>query len=167
MFDNSNVIVGLEIGTSKICCIVGELHPDTGALNIVAVGRAKSRGVRKGEIVDAAVAEEDVRAAIVEAEDMSNSEINSVYLGVSGAHIRGTTNRGVHPIVSHDRAITEDDVDDVVKNSKVVNLPPGDLLSWTVSVELRIPKGCTARGWSWICTSCTATSTACKPLCAS
>jgi cell division protein FtsA len=126
MFDNSNVIVGLEIGTSKICCIVGELHPDTGALNIVAVGRAKSRGVRKGEIVDAAVAEEDVRAAIIEAEDMSNSEINSVYLGVSGAHIRGTTNRGVHPIVSHDRAITEEDVDDVVKNSKVVNLPPGD-----------------------------------------
>ena len=125
MFDNSNVIVGLEIGTTKVCAIVSEFNPDTAGLNIVGVGQAKSRGVRKGEIVDAATAEEDVRNALHAAEEMSNSEIHSVYLGVSGAHIRGFTNRGIHPIVSADRAITEDDQQDVVKNAKAVNLPPG------------------------------------------
>ena len=122
MFDNSSVIVGLEIGTSKVCAVVGEFNAD-GALNIVAVGQAKSRGVRKGEIVDTAAVEEDVRNAIVEAEQMADAEINSVYLGVSGAHIRGFSNRGTHPVASADREISEDDIADVVKNAKAVNLP--------------------------------------------
>lgn len=122
MFDSSSVIVGLEIGTSKICAIVGELNPD-GALNIVGVGQAPSRGVRKGEIVDANAVEESIRDAIVQAENMADAEIHSVYLGVTGGHIRGFTNHGVHPVVSADREITQDDVDDVVKNAKSVNFP--------------------------------------------
>jgi len=79
--------------------------------------------VRKGEIVDAALAEEDVRNAIVEAEKMANVEIRSVYLGVTGGHIRGFNNHGIHPVVSADREISEDDVEDVVKNAKAINLP--------------------------------------------
>ena len=67
MFDDSNIIVGLEIGTSKVCAVVGEQAAD-GALNIIGLGQARSRGVRKGEIVDPKQAEEDVRNAIVEAE---------------------------------------------------------------------------------------------------
>jgi len=122
MFDESSIIVGLEIGTSKICAVVGEQGAD-GALNIVGLGQARSRGVRKGEIADAALVEEDVRNAIVEAEKMADVEIRSVYLGVSGAHIRGFNNRGVHPVVSADREISRDDVGDVVKNAKAINLP--------------------------------------------
>src|SRR6185437_16068554 len=79
--------------------------------------------VRKGEIVNAPTVEEDVRQAIVEAEQMADVEIRSVYLGVSGGHIRGFNNRGVHPVVSADREISTDDVDDVVKNAKAINLP--------------------------------------------
>ena len=122
MFDPSSIIVGLEIGTSKVCAVVGELAPD-GALNIVGVGQARSRGVRKGEIVDTQKAEEDVRHAIVEAEQMADVEIRSVCLGVTGSHVRGFINRGVHPVVSADREITEEDVQDAIKNAKVVNLP--------------------------------------------
>src|SRR5437667_6683793 len=122
MFDGSSIIVGLEIGTSKVCAIVGELSPE-GALNIVGLGQARSRGVRKGEIVDASLAEEDVRHAIVEAEQMADVEIRSVYLGVSGSHVRGFNNRGVHPVVSADREISEVDVQDVIKNAKTINLP--------------------------------------------
>lgn len=122
MFDPASIIVGLEIGTSKVCAVVGELNPN-GALNIVGVGQSKSRGVRKGEITDAPAANEDVRNAIVEAEQMADVEIRSVYLGVSGGHIRGFTNRGVHPVVSSDREITADDVEDVIKNAKAINLP--------------------------------------------
>jgi len=128
MFENSNIIVGLEIGTSKICAVVGESR-EGGAdsaksgLNIIGLGQARSRGVRKGELVDAQQAEEDVRNAIVEAEQMADVEIRSVYLGVTGGHIRGFNNRGVHPVVSADREITDDDVQDVIKNAKAINLP--------------------------------------------
>jgi len=122
MFDDSNIIVGLEIGTSKICVVVGEQGAD-GTLNIVGLGQARTLGVRKGEIVDAAQAEECVRNAIVEAEQKADVEIRSVYLGVTGGHIRGFNNRGVHPVVSADREISEDDVQDVIKNAKAINLP--------------------------------------------
>jgi cell division protein FtsA len=122
MFDSSSIVVGLEIGTSKVCAVVGELNAE-GAVNIVGLGQSRSRGVRKGEIIDAPQAEEDIRNAIVEAEQMADAEICSVYLGVTGAHIRGFNNRGVHPVVSADREISEDDVQDVLKNAKTINLP--------------------------------------------
>ena len=122
MSDEANIIVGLEIGTSKICAVVGEQKGD-GTLNLVGLGQSPARGMRKGEIVDVAQAEECVRNAIVEAEQMADVEIRSVYLGVTGAHIRGFNNRGVHPVVSADREISEDDVQDVVKNAKAINLP--------------------------------------------
>ena len=122
MFDPSSIIVGLEIGTSKVCAVVGELTAD-GVLNVVGLGQARSRGVRKGEIADAPIAEEDVRQAIVEAEQMADVEIRSVYLGVTGGHVRGFNNRGVHPVASSDREITEEDVQDVIKNAKTINLP--------------------------------------------
>jgi cell division protein FtsA len=122
MFDNSSIIVGLEIGTSKICAVVGEINA-ANALNVIGLGQARSRGVRKGEIADAALAGEDVRNAIVEAEQMANVEIRSVYLGVTGNHIRGFNNHGVHPVVSADREITVEDTQDVVKNAKAINLP--------------------------------------------
>ncbi len=122
MVDQPNIIVGLETGTSKICAVVGEVNAE-GALNIIGVGQAKSRGVRKGEIVDPAAAEEDIRSAISNAEQMADVEIRSVFLGTTGAHIRGFNNRGVHPVVSADREITEDDVRDVIKNARAINLP--------------------------------------------
>lgn len=122
MFDPASIIVGLEIGTSKVCAVVGEFNPD-GALNIVGLGQARSRGVRKGEITDPQTAEEDIRQAIVEAEQMADVEIRSVFLGVTGGHLRGFNNRGVHPVVSADREITEEDVQDVIKNAKAINIP--------------------------------------------
>jgi cell division protein FtsA len=122
MFDPSSIIVGLEIGTSKVCAVVGELNAEN-ALNVVGLGQARSRGVRKGEIADAPMVEEDVRHAIVEAEQMADVEIRSVYLGVTGGHLRGFNNRGVHPVVSADREISEEDVQDVIKNAKTINLP--------------------------------------------
>jgi cell division protein FtsA len=122
MFDSASIIVGLEIGTSKICVVAGEIN-SANALNIIGLGQSRSRGVRKGEIADAALAQEDVRNAIVEAEQMANVEIRSVYLGVTGNHIRGFNNHGVHPVPSADREITQEDVQDVMKNAKAINLP--------------------------------------------
>jgi cell division protein FtsA len=122
MFDDGNIIAGLEIGTSKICVVVGELTAD-GGLNIIGLGQSPSQGVRKGEITDPQKVEENLRTAMFEAEQMADVEIRSVYLGVSGGHVRGFNNRGMHPVVSADREISPDDVDDVLKNAKAINLP--------------------------------------------
>lgn len=122
MFNKSSVIVGLEIGTSKVCAVVGEVN-DSEELNIIGIGQARSRGVRKGEIIDSSRAEEDIRAAIVEAESMADVEIRSVFLGVTGSHIASLTNRGVHPVSSVDREITGEDVEDAIKNAKAVHFP--------------------------------------------
>src|ERR1700744_223269 len=122
MFEDSNIIVGLEIGPSKIGPVVGKQAAD-GAVNIVGLGQARSRGVRKGEIINPEQVEEDLRAAVFEAEQMADVEIRSVYLGVSGGHIRGFNNRGLHTVVSAEREITEEDVQDVIKNAKAINLP--------------------------------------------
>ena len=122
MHRTSSVIVGLEIGTSKICAIVGEVN-ESDELNITGIGQSKSRGVRKGEIVDSRRVEEEVRIAIDEAEKMADVEIRSVYLGVTGSHISCLTNRGVHPVASVDREIMPEDVEDAIKNAKAVRLP--------------------------------------------
>lgn len=124
MFDPApQLVVGLEIGTSKVCAVVGEHHPN-GALHIIGLGQARSRGVRKGEIVDHTAAAEDVRAALAEAEQMADVEIRSVYLGVSGAHLLSFNHRGRHTIPSHDRVIMQEDVQDVVGNARAFTLPP-------------------------------------------
>jgi len=122
MFDESNIVVGLEIGTSKICVVVGEQNAE-GAVNIIGLGQSPSNGVRKGEICDSEKVESELRTAISEAEQMADVEIRSVYLGVTGSHIRGFNNRGKHPVVSADREISADDVQDVIKNAKAINLP--------------------------------------------
>ncbi|MBI4660920.1 MAG: cell division protein FtsA [Verrucomicrobia bacterium] len=122
MFKSSPIIVGLDLGTSKICAVVAEIN-EAGAINVIGVGQAKSRGIRKGEIVDANACGEDIRNAIVDAEQNADVEIRSVFLGVTGGHIQGFNNRGFHPVVSDDREITEDDIQDAIKNAKAINLP--------------------------------------------
>jgi len=122
MFKTPPVIVGLEVGTSKVVAMVGDVGAN-GALNIIGVGQSRSRGVRKGEIADASMVEEDIRNAIVEAEQMADVEIRSVFLGVTGTHVRGLNNRGVQQVLSVDREITPEDVQDVIKNAKAINLP--------------------------------------------
>ena len=134
---DSQIIVGLEIGTSKICVVVGEVS-DTQVANIIGLGQCKSRGVRKGEIVDASVVEEDVRNAIVEAEHMADVEIQSVFLGVTGSHMRGFNNTGVHPVVSADREINDADIQDVIKNATAVNLPSDHSVIHVIRQHFRV-----------------------------
>ena len=137
MFDSSSIIVGLEIGTSKVCAVVGEAA-DGGALNIVGVGQARSRGVRKGEICDPSLAEEDVRSAIADAEKSADAMIKSVYLGVTGGHIECLNNTGFHPIPSVDREIDDEDVKTVLRNAQAINLPRGHEVIHTMPQTYRV-----------------------------
>jgi cell division protein FtsA len=137
MFRRHSIIVGLEVGTSKVCVVVGELGAD-GALTIIGVGQARSRGVRKGEIVDAGKAAEDIRNAVVEAEQQADVTIQEVHLGVTGVHVRSVNNRGFHPVVSSDREITEDDVQDAIKNAKAYSLPAENHVIHVVRQHFRV-----------------------------
>lgn len=122
MFDTTPVLVGLEVGTTKVCATVGE-PTDDGCVRIIGIGQSKSRGVRKGEIVDPTLVREDIREAIVEAESSADVEISSVFLGVTGSHLVGLNSHASHPVVSPNRQITEEDVQDVIKNAKIISLP--------------------------------------------
>ena len=119
---SGDLIVGLEIGTSKICVVVGETRPD-GTLKILGVGQAPSRGVRKGEIVDFETAMKCVHEAVVDAEQKSDVMIRSIYVAVAGGHIQGFNNRGC-VILPEDRdEIDDQDVEDVKVNAREVSIP--------------------------------------------
>lgn len=118
----AHFLVGLEIGTSKVCVVVASLRPD-GALKIEGVGMAPSRGVRKGEIVDFETAGKCVHDALVDAEDKSNVEIEGVYVAITGSHLASFNNRGIITLPEEQEEIEESDLDDVRAAGREVELP--------------------------------------------
>src|ERR1041385_5476264 len=105
---SSDLMVGLEIGTSKVCVVVGETRGD-GTIRILGVGQSPSRGVRKGEIVDFETAGKCIREALVDAEEKSDVMIGSVYLGITGGHIASFNNRGAVTIPEERDEICDED----------------------------------------------------------
>ncbi|CAN5478470.1 cell division protein FtsA [soil metagenome] len=118
----SNIYVGLEIGTTKVCVVVGEVRGD-GAIKILGVGTAPSRGVRKGEIVDFDTAQTCLHDALVRAEDKSDVMIRNVFLAVSGPHVESLNNRGCIRIPEDQNEITYDDLEEVKEIARDVNVP--------------------------------------------
>jgi cell division protein FtsA len=119
---SNDLMVGLEIGTSKICVVVGETRLD-GTTKILGVGQAPSRGVRKGEIVDFETAMKCVLEALSDAETKSDVMIKGVYVGVTGAHIQSFNNRGCVILPDDHDEIDEQDIEDVKINAREVSIP--------------------------------------------
>ena len=117
-----HILVGLEIGTSKICVVVGESKSD-GSVRVLGVGEAPSRGVRKGEIVDFDTAQKCVHEALVDAEEKSDVMIQSVYVGITGSHIASFNNRGSISIPEDQDEITDADCDSVRVSAREVSIP--------------------------------------------
>jgi cell division protein FtsA len=117
-------IVGLDVGTSKVAAIVGEIAGD-GALEVIGIGVAESRGVRRGVVVNLEAAVESIKKAIEEAELMAGVEIDSVHLAISGPHIKGFNSRGVIAVAGKNREITREDVRRAIDAAKAVTLPSG------------------------------------------
>jgi cell division protein FtsA len=116
-------LVALEIGTSKVVAVVGEVKPD-GSLLITGVGREDSKGVRKGEIVDFDTALACVKSVLIRAEENAQVEIGSVLLAVSGGHLQSLVNQGSKKIGGKNAEITEDDEAEVMDLARTLNLPP-------------------------------------------
>jgi cell division protein FtsA len=119
---SSNIYVGLEIGTSKVCMVVGEVRSD-GAIKILGVGQHPSAGVRKGEIVDPETVQTCLHDALMRAEERSEVEINTVFLAVTGSHIQSLNNRGTIRVADEQMEITPEDLEEVKKIARDVPLP--------------------------------------------
>ena len=117
-------LVGLDAGTSHVCAVVGE-SLDDGQLDIVGLGVAESRGIKRGVIVNLEAAVDSIKKAIGEAELMAGIEIDSVHLSLSGPHIKGFNSRGVITVAGKNREITRDDVRRAIDAAKAVALPAG------------------------------------------
>lgn len=117
-------LVGLDVGTSKVAAIVGEARDD-GALDIIGVGMADSRGIRRGVVVNLDAAVDSIKKALEEAELTAGIEIDAVHLGLSGAHMNGLNSRGVVAVAGKTREITREDVRRAIDAAKAVTLPSG------------------------------------------
>ena len=120
MSGEAHRVVGLDIGTSKVAAIVGEISA-SGELEVVGIGSHHSRGLRKGVVVNIESTVEAIKRAVEEAELMAGCEIDSVYAGIAGSHIRGINSHGI--VAIRDREVYEQDVDRVLDAAQAVAIP--------------------------------------------
>ncbi|HXC61318.1 MAG TPA: cell division protein FtsA [Nitrospiria bacterium] len=120
MAKRENIVVGLDIGTTKICAVVGEINQND-QVDVIGIGTSPSRGLRKGVVVNIESTVESIKRAVEEAELMAGVQINSVYAGIAGGHIKGFNSRGV--IAVKDREVNQSDVDRVIDAAKAVAIP--------------------------------------------
>ena len=119
MAKRGNMIVGLDVGTTKTCAVVGEVT-DSG-IDIVGIGTHPSQGLRKGVVVNIDNTVESIKSAIEEAELMSGTEIGSVYAGIAGSHIEGMNSHGI--VAVKGREVDEDDLRRAIEAAKALAIP--------------------------------------------
>lgn len=115
-----NLIVSLDIGTSKIVAMVGEIN-DEGGIEVIGYGKHSSSGLRKGVVVNIESTVHSIQRAIEEAELMAGCQINSVYAGISGSHIRSLSSQGI--VAIRDKEVTSNDVRRVIDAAKALAIP--------------------------------------------
>ncbi|VAW56766.1 Cell division protein FtsA [hydrothermal vent metagenome] len=117
---DKNLIVGLDIGTSKVVAIVGEITPE-GEIEIIGLGSHPSKGLKKGVVINIESTVQSIQRAIEEAELMAGCQINSVYAGIAGSHIKSINSHGI--VAIKDREVSEMDLDRVIDAARAVAIP--------------------------------------------
>src|SRR5688500_14688310 len=120
MKESKNLIVGLDIGTSKIVAIVSEVTPD-GQLNVIGLGTQPSRGLKKGVVVNIETTMASIQRVLEEAELMADCKIREVYTGIAGSHIRGFNSHGM--VAIKEKEVTQSDIDRVIETAKAIAIP--------------------------------------------
>jgi len=120
MSQNADTIVGLDVGTTKICAIIGEINPE-GTVDIIGLGSAPSRGLRRGIVVNIDHTVSGIKKAVEEAELMAGARVDSVLAGISGGHIKGINSHGV--IAIKNREVTSVDIARVVDAARAIAIP--------------------------------------------
>ena len=115
-----NLLVGLDIGTTKICCIIGEVTP-LGNVDIIGLGQHPSTGLRKGVVVNIDSTVASIKSAVEEAELMAGCEIASAYVGIAGGHIKSMNSHGI--IAVKNKEVNQQDVNRVIEAAKAIAIP--------------------------------------------
>jgi len=115
-----NIITGLDIGTSKVVALVGEVSPD-GSIEVIGIGRHPSRGLKRGVVVDIEATVNSIQRAVQEAELMAGCEVRSVFTGIAGSHIRSLNSHGI--VAIKDQEVSQADVERVIDAAKAVAIP--------------------------------------------
>jgi cell division protein FtsA len=118
--ENNKLIVGLDIGTSKIAAIVAELKPE-GGFEIIGMGSHPSRGLKKGVVVNIETTVSAIQRALEEAELMADCKIREVYTGIAGSHIKSFNSQGM--VAIKDKEVVQMDIDRVIETAKAVQIP--------------------------------------------
>lgn len=134
---DKSMIVGLDVGTSKVAAVVAELHPD-GEVEVVGMGSHASQGLKRGVVVDIQATEYAIQRAIEEAELMADCEIQSVYADISGNHIRGLNSHGI--VAIKDKEVSETDVERVLDAARAVAVPADQSILHVLPQEYVIDK---------------------------
>ncbi|MBW1850248.1 MAG: cell division protein FtsA [Deltaproteobacteria bacterium] len=116
---SGEIVVGLDIGTTKICAVVGEVRPD--GIEVIGMGSHSSEGLRKGVVVNIEQTVNAIKEAVEEAETMAGCEISSVYAGIAGGHIEGFNSHGV--IALKEKEVTKKDINRVIEAASAVAIP--------------------------------------------
>jgi cell division protein FtsA len=130
--DAKNLIVGLDIGTSKVVVVVAEILPD-GRHEVIGLGQSESRGLKKGMVVNIEATVESIQRALEEAELMTDCKIRNVYTGIAGSHIRSFNSSGM--VAVKEKEVSAADVSRVIETAKAVNIPTDQQLLHTVPQE--------------------------------
>ena len=118
--ENKNLIVALDIGTSKVACLVAEVRPD-GALEILGMGNHESKGLKKGVVVNIEATVSAVQRALEEAELMADCKIASAFVGIAGSHIKSFNSTGM--VAIKDREVSGPDVERAIDTARAVSIP--------------------------------------------
>ncbi len=122
MMETNDIIVGLDIGTTKIAAVVGQ-QDEYGQVNIVGVGQAPSQGLRRGVVINVNKTVQSIKKAVEQAELMCGHKIGHVYAGIAGDHIRSINSKGVIAVSGKDHIITERDRERVISAAQAIALP--------------------------------------------
>jgi cell division protein FtsA len=116
------LITGLDVGTTKICCVIAEWSAET-TVDVVGIGTSPCRGLRKGQVVNIDSTVESIKRAVGEAEQMAGVEVSAVLAGVAGGHIRGVNTRGVVAVSGKHREVGPADVERALEAARAITLP--------------------------------------------
>lgn len=132
---SENMIVALDIGTSKVVALVGEINSE-GRLNVIGIGKHPSRGMKKGVVVNIDATIESIQRAVEEAELMAGVNIQTVFAGIAGSHIRSMNSHGV--VAIKDNEVTEADIERVMDSARAIAIPADQLILHVLPQEFII-----------------------------
>jgi len=134
---DDDLIVGLDIGTSKVCATIAEIN-DQDKIEIIGIGYALSNGLRAGIVINIESTIRAIRIAIEEAEASSGKKVTSLYTNISGAHIEGINSRGVVAVSEREKGVSKDDINRVLEAAKAIMIPPDREIIHVIPQEYKV-----------------------------